>query len=293
MRDLLTPKQVARAIDVSESSVKRWCDKGVIPTQYTAGGHRRITKSGLIEFLRGGKYELVHPEALGLPPTSGQTTRVVERAREQMTAALIAGDEPRCRQIAIDLYLAEHSIGVVCDDVFAATFKEIGARWACGDAEVYQERRGCEISLRVLHELQSLLPSPSADAPLAIGGSASGDQYSLGTTMVELVLRDAKWNAVSLGDNLPFATLAAAIRDHRPKLFWLSCSHIAVESEFLAGYRELYDEFGLDVAFVVGGYALTDQVRQRMKYSAYGDNMQHLEGFAETLRGAIEKKSGQ
>jgi predicted site-specific integrase-resolvase len=31
-RGLLTPKQVARAIGVSESSLKRWCDKGVLPT---------------------------------------------------------------------------------------------------------------------------------------------------------------------------------------------------------------------------------------------------------------------
>ena len=59
MRDLLTPKQVARAIDVSESSIKRWCDKGVIPTQYTAGGHRRITMADTLEFLRTGKYQLV------------------------------------------------------------------------------------------------------------------------------------------------------------------------------------------------------------------------------------------
>jgi methanogenic corrinoid protein MtbC1 len=291
MRDLLTPKQVARAINASESSVKRWCDKGVIPTQYTAGGHRRISLPGLLNFLRERQQELVHPEALGLPPTSGQSARVVERARQQMTEALIAGDEPRCRQIAIDLYLAEHSISAICDEVFAAAFREIGDRWACGDAEVYQERRGCEILLRVLRELRSLLPAPAAGALTAIGAAPSGDPYRLGTTMAELVLRDAAWNAVSLGDNLPFATLAAAIRQQRPSLFWLSCSHIPDESEFLAGYRDLYEEFGLEVAFVVGGYALSDQLRQRMKYSAYCDNMQHLEGFAQTLRSAIEKKS--
>jgi methanogenic corrinoid protein MtbC1 len=291
MRDLLTPKQVSRAIDVSESSVKRWCDKGVIPTQYTAGGHRRITMSALLQFLRGGKYQLVHPEALGLPPTSGQTARVVDRAREQLTEALIVGADGRCRQIAIDLYLAEHSISVICDDVFAAAFRQIGDRWACEEAEVYQERRGCEIALRLLHELRTILPPPPSSAPLAIGGAASDDQYSLGTAMAELVLRDAKWNAVSLGDNLPFETLTAAIREHRPRLFWLSCSHIADESSFLAGYGELYDNFGMEVAFVVGGYALTDSIRQRMKYSAYCDNMQHLEGFAQTLCGAIEKKS--
>jgi methanogenic corrinoid protein MtbC1 len=289
MRELLTPKQVSRAIDVSESSVKRWCDKGVIPTRYTAGGHRRIAISSLMEFLREGSYHLAHPEALGLPPTSGKTTRVIGRALGQLTDALLNGDESRCRQIAVDLYLAEHSISVICDEVFAAAFREIGDRWACGEAEVYQERRGCEIATRVLHELRILLAPPTSDSPLAIGGAAEGDQYSLGTTMAELVLRDARWNANSLGDNLPFESLAAAIRENRPKLFWLSCSHIADEAEFLRGYQELYDEFSMDVAFVVGGYALTEEVRQQMKFSAYCDTMQHLEGFAQTLCDAIGK----
>ena len=83
MRNLLTPpKQVVRAIEVSESSVKQWCDYDIISKHYTAGDHRRITKSGLIEFLRDGKSELTHPEALGFPLTSGQTTRVIARVRE-------------------------------------------------------------------------------------------------------------------------------------------------------------------------------------------------------------------
>ncbi len=290
MRDLITPKQLGRAIDVSESSIKRWCDKGVIPTQYTAGGHRRIAIADAIEFLRSGKHQIVHPEALGLPPTSGQTTRVVDRARVQLVEALIGGDEGACRQIVFDLYLAEHSLSVICDELFAAAFREIGERWSCGSAEVYQERRGCEITLRVVHELRATLPPPKASAPVAIGCAASGDQYSLGTAMAELVLRDGKWNATSLGDNLPFDTVRAALQDQQPKLFWLSCSYIADEAAFLEGYGALYDEFGQDIAFVVGGYALTEALRQQMKYSAFCDNMQHLEGFAQTLRRAIAKQ---
>ena len=292
MRDLLTPKQVARALDVSESSVKRWCDKGAIPTQYTAGGHRRIQLAPLLELVREGAYQLVYPEALGLPATSGQTARVVHRAREQLTQALLSGDESRCRQVAIDLYLAEHSLSVICDDVFAAAFRDIGELWSCGDAEVYQERRGCEITLRVLHELRALLPTPETNAPLAIGGAVSGDQYNLGTTMAELVLRDAKWNAVSLGDNLPFATLSAAIREQRPKLFWISCSYVDDDGEFVSGFQELYEEFAMDVAFVVGGYALTDELRRQMKYTAYCESMQRLESFALSLRSALGNPDG-
>jgi len=289
MKDLVTPKQVARAIQVSESSVKRWCDKGLIRTQYTAGGHRRIPMSGLLDFLRSSKQQLVRPEVLGLPVTTGQTNRVIDRAAGQLTEALLQGDEDQTRQIVLDLYLAEHSISAICDQVIAKSFQEIGDRWECGDAEIYQERLSCEQAMRVLHELRMLIPAPPADAPLAIGGAIEGDQYNLATTMVELVLRDTKWNATSLGDNLPFNTLAPAIKQHQPRMFWISVSHLADESQFIDAYAELYDEFGLDVAFVVGGRTLSEEIRQQMKYAAFCDNLQHLEAFAQTLRGANAK----
>ena len=283
MRDIVSPKQAARAIDVSESSVKRWCDKGVIHTEYTAGGHRRIPIGAFLKFLASSNRQLIRPELLGLPATTGQTVRVIDRAAQQLTSALVQGDEASCRAILLDLYLAEHSVARICDLVIAAAFEEIGSRWECGDADVYQERHGCEITLRVLYELRALIPPPPVDAPIAIGGATEGDQYRLGTNVVELVLRDAKWNAVSLGDNLPFQSLGAAIEQHRPRLFWISASHIADEEQFLAEYQELYDSFGLDVAFVVGGRALAEPIRQQMQYAAYCDNLQHLEAFAQTL----------
>ncbi|HSG69042.1 MAG TPA: helix-turn-helix domain-containing protein, partial [Planctomycetaceae bacterium] len=88
MNRLVTPRQVGRALQVSESSVKRWCDKGVIPTQKTAGGHRRIPLSGLIEFLRESGQPILHPEVLGLAATSGRTNRIISRAGDQLTDAL-------------------------------------------------------------------------------------------------------------------------------------------------------------------------------------------------------------
>ena len=289
MRDFLTPKQVARAIQVSESSVKRWCDKGVIESQYTAGGHRRIGKQVLLDFLRTSNHKLVDPEVLGLPATSGQTAWVVDRAVSQLTEALVIGAEDQVRQIVFDLYLAERSLCTICDQVFAESFRAIGELWECGDAEVYQERRGCEQTLRVLHELRALLAAPPKDAPVAIGGAVEGDQYNLATTMVELVLRDCGWNSTSLGDNLPLASLAAAIEKHRPDLFWISASHLMDPGRFLKEYAELYEQFGDNVAFVVGGQALNNSIRQEMKYAAFCDNLQHLETFAQTLFPTVKR----
>jgi excisionase family DNA binding protein len=284
MNKLLTPKQVARAIQVSESSVKRWCDKGVIANQRTAGGHRRIALTELLEFLRRSDRTLARPELVGLPATTGQTNRVVDRAAGQLTEALLQGDEQQCVQISLDLYLAHHSLSKICDEIFAPAFTMIGLGWERGNVEVYQERRGCEIALRVLHELRALVPAPPDDAPLAIGGAWEGDPYQLGTAMAELVLRDGQWNAVSLGNNLPLHTLESAIEHHRPRLFWISCSSLLDEGQFVQGYAKLYEQFGRETAFVVGGRSLVDSIRQHMKYAAYCDQMQHLEAFAHTLR---------
>ena len=283
MNDLLTPKQIANAIEVSESSVKRWCDKGLIPAQYTAGGHRRIALSGLLQFLRAQNYQIARPELLGLPSNTGQTVRIIDRAAESLITALVEGQEEDARRILFDLYLAEHSVSTICDQVIAPAFDKIGRMWECGSADVFQERQGCEFTLRVLHELRGFVSTPAADAPKAIGAAPAGDQYNLATTMAELVLRDAGWHATSLGDNLPLASLGEAIKSHRPRMFWLSCSHVADEAVFLEGYNKLYDEYGMSVAFVVGGRALSESMRHSMKYAAFCDNMQHLQAFAQTL----------
>ena len=61
---LVSPKQVARVIGVSESSLKRWCDQGLIRMVRTAGGHRKMQISEVIRFVREHNHKLVNPELL-------------------------------------------------------------------------------------------------------------------------------------------------------------------------------------------------------------------------------------
>ena len=45
MKQVLSPREMATVLGVSESSIKRWVDDGAITSTKTAGGHRRITVS--------------------------------------------------------------------------------------------------------------------------------------------------------------------------------------------------------------------------------------------------------
>ncbi|MDX1946505.1 MAG: B12-binding domain-containing protein [Pirellulaceae bacterium] len=279
MPDLFSPKQVARAIGVSESSLKRWCDQGLLPSQATPGGHRKLPLSGVMEFLRQGKHALVDPTAIGLPMGTGGKPRSLKRSLVPLRDALVAGEDASCRRILLDLYLDGLPLCHLCDELLMPVFAEIGEMWHCGDIEVYRERRACRLCSRALHELRSLLPPPAADAPVAMGGAPQGDIYELPTTMVEIVLREAGWQATSLGSTLPLTTLAAAITENRPKMLWLSVSYLAEEQAFLADYAELAAVAAGKTALVVGGRGLTAEVRSRMQFTAYCADLRELKAL--------------
>jgi len=284
MRELLTPRQVARAVGVSEASLKRWCDKGLLPSLRTAGGHRRLPINGVIQFLRDSGHPVVRPELLGLPRSAGVSEAAIERSADRLGGALEEGDEEQCRRIVADLYLAGHTAVDICDQTIAAAFHALGSKWQHGQIEVYQERRGCVIGLRLLYELRAMLATQPEDAPYAIGGTLEHDPYSLPTAMIEVALREAGWRAESHGAGNPAATLCAAIEQRRPRLFWLSVSTLDTAAGFLADYRSLYETAARsDTAMAVGGSALTRDLRQEMTYSAYCDNLRHLITFAETI----------
>ncbi len=281
---LITPKQVAQAIGVSESSLKRWCDRGVLSTVRTAGGHRRLALESVFEFLRQSGQPLVRPELLGLPSNTGQPPTVPFRAREQMFAALVAGDEDQCRRIVFDLYLSGKSACEICDGVLAPALHQIGARWECGDVAIYRERRACEIASKTLHELRLAIRAPSIEAPVALGATLECDPYRLPTEMIEVVMRELGWNATSLGTQLPVATLIQAVRDSQPRLLWVSVSCVVSIPGFLDGYTLLQRAATeVNTVVAVGGRALTADLRQRMTYAAYCDTLNHLAAFATSL----------
>ncbi|MGE3779589.1 MAG: B12-binding domain-containing protein, partial [Pirellulaceae bacterium] len=237
--------------------MKRWCDQGLIETTKTAGGHRRLLLASVLEFLRQQKFELVRPEVLGLPVTGGSGERSLQRARSRLLDALLDGDETSALRVLMDLHVAGHRVASICDEVVSAVFTEIGERWACGSADVFQERRACEICSRGLDALRRTLPAPSAGAPHALGCAPDRDPYTLATTAIEVVLTQAGWRATSLGSRIPFPSLERAIVRYQPRLVWLSLSYLDDEASFLDEYHRFYESLAGGPPLIVGGRAWT------------------------------------
>ena len=284
MRNFISPRQAARAIGVSESTLKRWCDQGRIETTKTAGGHRRMEVGAVLRFLRETGQPVVEPELLGLPAGTSTSPESIRSIRDRLFGSMAAGQDAVSRRLVFELLLSGLPITAICDDVLTPVFHRIGDSWGCGDLAVYQERRACGICLRILHELRRSMPRAAAEAPLAIGGTPEGDVYSLPVTMAEQVLRSAGWNASLLGSGLPADTLERAVEETQPRLVWISVSHIAEEERLVGEINRVFaaaDQRGASLA--LGGRALTRELLGRIQYSAYCENFRELEGFARSL----------
>ncbi len=273
----VSPKQVAKAIGVSESSLKRWCDQGLIPMSKTEGGHRRLNPADVVAFIRKSDRHLAEPELLGLPAGSPQRSKFTDSCVDRLTQALIDGKDEVCRRLIFDLYLGNERLGRIFDELIAPGFAQIGSLWRCGNLDIYQERRAGEICESILIELRSYLPVPNERSPYAIGATPAGDEYRIANRMAELILRELGWNAVSLGTSLPFETIQKAIIRYDPKLLWLSVSTIVDEQCFFSEYQQMRESAGSDLAIILGGNALTDNVRKSIDCTAYCEHMQDLE----------------
>jgi methanogenic corrinoid protein MtbC1 len=103
------------------------------------------------------------------------------------------------------------------------------------------------------------------------------------------------WEVVNLGPNTPMPSLAAAMAQARPRLLWLSASHLVDPESFPDEYRALYREASrMGTAVAVGGRALTEEVRARMPYTSFGDGLTQLVAFARSLHpGARRPRRGR
>ena len=115
MKRFVSPRQAALSMGVSESSLKRWCDRGALAIHRTAGGHRKIPVPSVVSFLRENRRELVRPEVIGLPSRLHEAATPLSAAIKPITSSLTNGDMEACKRIVFGFFLGGKSLAQICD----------------------------------------------------------------------------------------------------------------------------------------------------------------------------------
>ena len=289
---LLRTRQVATALGVSPSTVKRWVDLGILQASRTVGKHRLIASSETLRFAR--QRGMPHAGLEESEEVAAPSGEIDDRSRGLLARALCEGKAVEATTLIHSFHGSGQGATALADLLIRPVMEQIGHGWMVGLLDVYQEHHATQIVAAAVTDLIARVPRPAdgPDVPLALGAAAEGDLSSLSVLLGELVLRELGWRVLNMGPHLPLRSLASAVGDHRPRLVFLTINHLGDTTRFVREYRSFYEvAVAHHAAVILGGRALGPELRAELVFASFGDRMAHLSEFAKRLLGAADAAS--
>lgn len=284
----LSPKQLGQAIGVSESSLKRWIDDGLVDVIRTSGGHRRVELAEAIRFVRQRGYTVKDPAVLGLIAADDQGGRADDtQLSEHFYDMLVNGRDKEFNASVTRLYLDGHKISEIIDGPIRAAMNQIGELWHNNPDGIATEHRATDICIRTLGYMHSLIKPPAADAPLAIGGAPAGDMHLISSLCVSLVLAEQGWREANLGANTPWDQFFGVATQEKASLVWVSMT-AEPNTEYAKKLAELAKDLSdVSCQIIVGGRQLNEDIaRLDMDNLHTAGSMVELQSFSRGLLAA-------
>lgn len=285
----LTSRETARILGVSEASVKRWADGGLLPTIRTAGGHRRFLPEDVAVFQRSGfgHKTISAGGRAGAAQASSEAGPVAADASlmvEEMFEALVEGGIEEIAALLINLSLHEWSVGRIADVVLCPALRRIGDLWHQGKLSVAEEHVASRAGLAAMQRLRGVMSASATRPALAISCSAENDFHEFPVQIVNLLLENMGWDVVNLGASTPFYALAEAVERFRPRMVCVASTVLGDLDRAVREYREFRQTAErMNVSIVLGGAGFSGRVRDRFEADLHAESFEQLESFAARL----------
>ena len=277
----LTTKEVARLLQVSEATVKRWADDGLLHSNKTVGGHRRFSAHTIASLRR----EKGIGPAL-VPPRPRKKSRAADLSSSaSFRELLLRGDEKEAAAFLIHAYLEGQSPAALFDQTITEAMHEVGELWFKGTITVADEHLATHTVLSALPQLRSVVLPAEPTGLKAICCGIEGDLHELPVHLAEIILESEGWDVINLGANTPLFALRDMVSQQRPQLVCISARAVVdldrTANEF-DRLRKLTDRIGAQLT--VGGEVFRDlNLRGRFPAALYAENFRSLSGFAAAI----------
>jgi excisionase family DNA binding protein len=208
--------EAARRLGVTPITIQRWVDRGILHAERTAGGHRRIYVTELRRMIAESRAAVL----------SGPLANWLD--------VLGTGNPHKIKSALIAARQGLGSWAKVADQV-ASAIAELGRQWEAGTCHIFEEHAVSE-SLRRGVALCAAEGMYEPDTPRAVLFTVEGERHTLGLTLAELVLAEAGWRSVWLGEGPPSDELQLLVDKLKPNLLLVSASAVT-PSKTIARYQ--------------------------------------------------------
>ncbi|HJU54256.1 MAG TPA: B12-binding domain-containing protein [Pyrinomonadaceae bacterium] len=289
----LTSKEAARVLGVSEASVKRWADGGLLPMEKTAGGHRRfrpedvavIRRAGIVEKEPGLLKKRSAARLLARPARAAELAPGKEaQVIEETFGALMDGHDEELSALLVNLHLHGQTVGSIADSFLCPAMRRVGDLWHAGELSVGQEHVATRTATSALRQLQSVLDVPEGERTRALCCGVEDDFHELPLRIAALTLEAGGAEVFNLGMSTPFSALAEVVQRFRPELVCVS-STLLVSLDRAAREYSAFHKTARRVRarIVLGGAGFADAgVRSRLPADLHAESFRELEEFIST-----------
>ena len=236
----LSPRDLASAVGVSQSSIKRWVDAGLIAVSRTAGGHRRISVPEALRFVRERGMSIQRPELLGISELGSQAAASGSVPDWQLLNELIARHRlDDARSAILGWYVGGASIADIFDGPITHALADVGSNWEEKEDGIYREHMATSAIVSALVQLEAALPAVPVYAPVAVGGSIEDDAYVIPSMMASCIFKECGFRVVNLGANTPAATFAVAVERTNASAVWIATKSPVLSMRRVNDYAQL------------------------------------------------------
>lgn len=274
----LSCKQTAEILKVSQSTIKRLCDEGILVSMRTPGGHRRISLKSVHAWQAGCGREVTEDV--------GSRRERLPLLHYEDFIRLLLNDHRADLDDAMRRVRKRISIAELCDNTFSPALAKMGWMHQRHEIDGYQLNAACQRVRSLLFHLSNTL-SIQANAPRAVGATAEGDPADLASLFAEVTMREIGWDAESLGADLGGFSLADAAQTRKASVVWVCYTHTQPFEVMLQHNREVNERLPFDARLVIGGGALTPQLRRSMKFHFFGDSLTQLSSYVQGQFGQV------
>lgn len=203
-RESVATGEAARRLGVAPATIQRWVDGGFLQAERTPGGHRRISLAELRRFIASTRPpELAKPLAGWLD-------------------VLFSGDAQRLKVMLQAARQRSENWAQLADEI-AAVIVELGRLWEAGSCGVFEEHIASETLHRAAASCAGEI-SRDSNAPRVVLSTMAGERHTLGLSLAELVLAEAGWRVLWVGEGPPAEELLPLLRKLKPDLMVVAAS---------------------------------------------------------------------
>lgn len=226
-----SPADIAKQLEVNVSTIKRWVDKGMLPAQVTAGGHRRILPEHLRVFLQRNPRYQQHSYILR---RMQHTVQLSPTAWQPYYRYLSRNEVAKAEQYVDRFFLTGIDVASVLDAIVSRALVHIGAAWAAKTITIFEEHRMSFIVRMHLLHIDRYLPEPKhARAQTAVVACPPGEHHEIPTQMLGVVLKAAGWKADVLGINVPLKEMEKAVVATQAQLLCVTSTYAQLRGRAL------------------------------------------------------------